>query len=281
MFLAAFHRSLYSGPPTTPLAIGSGVGHGSDILDIPHEPSNDPGFGGVSHPMAAYTYGLTSWRPRAARVGLIHSIGCAGFLPGLWPAADGMDGWWVMLAREGGTAVGCIGTGETMAAWQSGLEEKVVSAVRAHRSGSGAGADERARYVAANRGATCAGRDPRVSAACACGENMPVLPGARHEACAGDDPTWFAVCALMPPGTCESVAQDGGKLFASVLLNLCTAECPGPVTGTMVKESGIEAPVSHQPMAVITNETQQSAVGRAAGPIGVGLLAAGAVLLGV
>merc|ERR1712066_1148224 len=93
------------------------------------------------------TYAYTSWRDmgteRASRgdASLVHSVGCRGWLPGLFPTteADGA-GWWMQLSREGSMGF-CLGAARVQmtvggSAETQGLVDTIVEAVREHRNSS-------------------------------------------------------------------------------------------------------------------------------------------------
>jgi len=132
-FLHAFHKSLYSDEkPTSPLKMGNGMGYGQRFW----------GFGKDFHESNSVaekglTYASTSWRRSDPSRKIIDSVGCCGWLPGVFPTTDEHGaGWWMQFARNDVMTPACNGATRSWSALDR-VVEAVIKAVKANRNAQG------------------------------------------------------------------------------------------------------------------------------------------------
>lgn len=220
-FLSAFEQSLRSkARPTQPLKIGAGIGHGANFW----------GLGHAMHPVQPIegtTYAYTSWRSlvseRAARgdTSLVHSIGCRGWLPGVFPAteADG-PGWWMQMSREGSMGF-CLGGARSALAVEGrndtdGLVDTIIEAVKEHRNSSAAPP-----FEVSHTGVACR-RKGIAAQICKC-ESMDISSCGQISSACSTGELGSSACA-------EPLSYDS-KVWARELRALC-ARCEGDQAGT-------------------------------------------------
>merc|ERR1712216_750529 len=129
-------------------------------------------------------YAHTSWRQGAES--WIHSVGCRGWFPAIFPTTEEGAGWWMQLAREGPMPV-CLGSARVLES-----ADAIIKAVKDHRKES-----DSAPFKAIDQEVKCV-REPLAKAYCECSEYDPMNCGL---AALCSTPGYMTEKACMPPHT--------------------------------------------------------------------------------